>query len=287
MRSNSGSPRDGILSVGLRYHAFPPRLAVLLFLAIHFAAPESRIQAAPQIQAGSLAPPSGVQSPAHPLDLIEVVRVQSDSSAKLSLRNARQDILAFTKRLQSADEPPQRIAAIVDLCGLYLQIIADPRFARAEPLQGYRGRIGARLQRESKALKREFGAADSGAPPDVTAAAVTWEADAEYSNDFASGIIDPHWELIGHFGGATGPVSYHASGLHGSSGHFLRGMNAGQMFDHGPELVALIEAILHPDYWQAAGGEGTIHYYQPLRILVIRARTTVHEDIEEFLERLR
>ena len=216
------------------------------------------------------------------VESFEVVDSGADSQ-KLSLRDSRADMIAFTRRLDSADTSAERIAAVVDLCGLYVAVIADPRFSSAQPLQGYRGRIANRLQEEAKRLRKQ----ESESAPGSSESSASWSTEAKFVHAFSTEIVDPHWKLATHFAGGAGPVNYYASGLHGSSGHFLRDMNAGLMFDHGPELVALIEAMLHPDYWDTAGGEGKIHYYQPLRILVIRARTTVHEDIEAFLERLR
>ena len=109
----------------------------------------------------------------------------------------------------------------------------------------------------------------------------------EETREFASAVIDRQWRLLTHSVGATGPSMYHASGMHGTSGHFYRGQYGGILGDHGEELVNLIQTILHPDFWQENGGSMTTYYYQPLRILVVRATTTVHEDLEHFLERLR
>ncbi len=207
------------------------------------------------------------------VETIEVARIKLENTP---IRILHEDLEVISRRLDSADSPEQKLAAWIDLCGLYLVIVSDSRYQNAETLQGYRGRIARRLQLGCKELKQD---------PDDTA--TTEQSTFIFSPEFASAIVDPHWDLMSHHTGASGVVSYHASGLHGSNGHFLRGMQAGEPFDNGPELVALIEAILHPDFWNVAGGAGTLHYFRPLRILVVRATTTVHEDLTDFLERLR
>ena len=221
------------------------------------------------------------------VETIEMPGVETDNTA---IRVLHEDMEVFTRRLDSAESPEQKLAAWVDLCGLYLVIVADTRYQRAETLQGYRGRIANRLQKCCKELKRDAEdqqKTESWSTTDRETRQSEQESSFVYSPEFTSAIVDPHWDLISHHAGAGGVVSYHASGLHGSSGHFLNGANAGEPFDNGPELVSLIEAILHPDFWNTAGGAGTLHYYRPLRILVVRATTTVHEDLADFLQRLR
>lgn len=223
--------------------------------------------------------------------VVEELVITSSSDRRLSLLHTRDDVRRFTRRLQDATRnegtEADRIAAIVDLCGLYLSVLGDPRFATTEPLQGFRKRIAGRLQQEVKWLKRH--AADRTPSPaaDGTGSQASRPPLPAGTNQLNTELVDPHWDLLARYAGASGPVSYFGSGWQGSSGHFLRGMAAGEPFDNGPELVALIEAILHPDFWQSAGGSGTIVYYRPLRVMVIRATTEVHEDLEHFLERLR
>lgn len=244
----------------------------------------------------SIAVPLSAQQPANttlaakPNRLVETIDVPVVESGNTAIRVLHEDMEVFTRRLDSAESPDQKLAAWIDLCGLYLVIVADTRYQRAETLQGYRGRIANRLQKCCKELTRDNkdqGKTESWNTTGQEKPASDQQSSFVYSPEFTSAIVDPHWDLMSHHAGAGGVVSYHASGLHGSSGHFLRGANAGEPFDNGPELVSLIEAILHPDFWNTAGGAGTLHYYRPLRILVVRATTTVHEDLADFLQRLR
>ena len=46
--------------------------------------------------------------------------------------------------------------------------------------------------------------------------------------------------------------------------------------DSSAELIELIERTISPDHWDTNGGPGSIVYYQPLQVLVIRASGEVH-----------
>jgi hypothetical protein len=221
----------------------------------------------------------------------EICEIRPADRAVNSIADIRRDIDVFTRRLHTAADSSAKIAAMVDLSGLYLQIVGDDRFASLVQLQGLRSRIEGQLLPSVQQMKRRAQKqAGRNSQSDLVADEPKhhgWRTGDEFSVEFTTAIVDPHWQVLSHFAGTTGPVSYHGSGLHGSTGHFLRGNGAGQLFDHGPELVSLIETILLPDFWQPAGGEGVAHYYQPLRVLVVRATTTMHEDLTDLLERLR
>jgi len=53
----------------------------------------------------------------------------------------------------------------------------------------------------------------------------------------------------------------------------------GAVDDYGPMLVDLITRTIDPMFWDVHGGPGTVHYYRPLRVLVIRATREVHEKV--------
>jgi hypothetical protein len=52
-----------------------------------------------------------------------------------------------------------------------------------------------------------------------------------------------------------------------------------QPIDYGPELVELIQRTISPDTWDVNGGNGTVFYYAPLRVLVVRAPAAVHGQV--------
>ena len=50
----------------------------------------------------------------------------------------------------------------------------------------------------------------------------------------------------------------------------------GPVRDNGRELVELIQRTIAPDTWDVNGGLGSIIYYQPLRVLVVRQTAENH-----------
>ncbi len=53
------------------------------------------------------------------------------------------------------------------------------------------------------------------------------------------------------------------------------------------ELVELIRTTIAPETWDVNGGRGTIMYYSPLKVLVIRQTSEVHELINALQNQLR
>jgi len=56
--------------------------------------------------------------------------------------------------------------------------------------------------------------------------------------------------------------------------------------DAGPVLVDLIQKTIAPGHWAPQGGPGTIYYWRPGRVLVIRASQEAHEQIGDLLRQL-
>lgn len=70
------------------------------------------------------------------------------------------------------------------------------------------------------------------------------------------------------------------------AGGAAAGQNAGGILgggqglpDNGQALVDLIKRTIAPTTWDDLGGLGTIYFYRPLRVLVIRQTGEVHEKI--------
>ncbi|WP_417735203.1 hypothetical protein [Rosistilla oblonga] len=56
--------------------------------------------------------------------------------------------------------------------------------------------------------------------------------------------------------------------------------------DNGFLLIELITRTVSPDFWSAQGGPGAVHYYGMHRVMVVRATSRVHEDIQSLLHAL-
>ncbi|MHC4403035.1 MAG: hypothetical protein ACYTG0_25520 [Planctomycetota bacterium] len=67
------------------------------------------------------------------------------------------------------------------------------------------------------------------------------------------------------------------------------GFGGGAMLapDNGQQLVDLIHQVIQPDFWDVHGGPGSIYYWRPWRILVVRATGEVHGDVGDALKQLR
>jgi hypothetical protein len=57
--------------------------------------------------------------------------------------------------------------------------------------------------------------------------------------------------------------------------------------DRGPELVELIETVISPNSWDKHGGFGSIYYFAPLHVLVVRSTGDVHAHLGHVLGNLR
>lgn len=56
--------------------------------------------------------------------------------------------------------------------------------------------------------------------------------------------------------------------------------------DHGQELVELIQATIAPTTWDINGGNGTIFYFHPRRVLVVRQTGEVHDQLHNLIKDL-
>lgn len=62
---------------------------------------------------------------------------------------------------------------------------------------------------------------------------------------------------------------------------------AGNEIQNARALIELIETTIAPESWQSAGGLGSISYYRPLKVLVIRNTAEVHGQLGGALQQLR
>jgi len=214
-----------------------------------------------------------------------------DVDRPIALHETMADIKAFSKRLDRAEDDLASTDAIVDLSYLYLRVVSDPRFYRSQVLQGNRGRIAAKLQKARRAIEKQARNVDrksiAGSPQTRHDSGAIEPMAEQSATIIESAVIDKQWLLLAHAAGGTAPSLYHSSGLHGASGHFYRGRAGGLIGDNGGQLLDLIQTIIHPDFWGLNGGPGRAYYYQPLRILVVRATQRVHDDLHSLLLRLR
>lgn len=63
--------------------------------------------------------------------------------------------------------------------------------------------------------------------------------------------------------------------------------NAVQQNDNGRALVELIQRTIAPQSWDVNGGLGSIVYFRPMRVLVVRQRSEVQEQLQDVVRGLR
>jgi hypothetical protein len=243
-----------------------------------------------------------------------VVQDDSDSARSRSLGEYRADLKTFMK-LSKDDDPQLERNAIYNLCQLHFEIVTDSRFETNQQLQGMRAVIAKRLdtftkderksklraEREAKKTGSSSGGSDQSGSTDLSqsgtsdpAASSSNSGDPVTAN--ASGNADNSSTDSAGNSGIDGAMYDSASESYDSMGSMTGGPNqifsyAGGRFappwDYGEDLVNLITTVIDPNFWRRNGGPGSIHYYQPSLVLVVRASQQGSEEVGSLLEKLR
>ncbi|MDA1053078.1 MAG: hypothetical protein O3C40_21710 [Planctomycetota bacterium] len=193
-------------------------------------------------------------------DAAESPASQDPTSQHRPYHEINRELRENLRREATARTKPERAAAIYQLTVIYSELKRDPRLFESETLMSYKNRLWGRLTKVKRDLQREFDRADE----DVTADAKA----AESVDELTAGLTDS-LSLVGYSAGGPAHLLSQARGSGGG----------GAVPDYGPGLVALIERTIAPEFWDVAGGPGTIFYYAPLRVLVVRATSEVHHDL--------
>ncbi len=187
------------------------------------------------------------------------------------------DIRDAMKREALAKSMSQRGEAVRDLAALFVELKHDPRLELSPTLTQYKTRLWSRLTSVKKKLEqqiaREKRLADRDRSPDDIAA----EQAAIEQADQAAESLAEQLTLISYSMGGPGQLFADSSGAFGGGG----------ASDNGQALVELIQRTIAPDFWDVNGGPGSIVYYAPLKVLVVRATGEVHRKIGGAAEALR
>lgn len=170
----------------------------------------------------------------------------------------------------TAEDLGQRAVAVRQLTALYREILQDPRLETSDTLKSYKAKIWSRLTRIKADLQRTIDRNESEQRqqgPEIDAVALKQ----------ATQSLAAQMSLMNYTLGGPANVLSHSRASFGG-----RPVN-----DHGQELIDLIERTIKPDFWDVAGGPGSIFYYQPLMALVVRATSEVHGDVGGVLNALR
>ncbi|MFO0821495.1 MAG: hypothetical protein U1A77_26360 [Pirellulales bacterium] len=196
-----------------------------------------------------------------------------DAAEPASLVELQREIRQTLRKEAQATTLVDRTAAIYELCALHREIVADPRFRSLELLQEMRREVASRLVKVQADLKRRIHRERIEKRP------------LDPHEELLRSMAD-HWSLIGSVQG--GPAEFWAS-QRWITGDAVGGAGRGGQGvpDNGQGLVDLIQATIHPGFWDVQGGPGTMIYYSPLRCLVVRATAEVHGDVGGLVQGLR
>jgi len=180
------------------------------------------------------------------------------------------DIREVLRAEALADTTQERAPAVRKMAALYRELLKDPRLETSDTLKKYKAKLWSRmthiktdlerqLEREAKKAKR--GKTDE----DLLAVRTATRSLAEQAS------------LMNYTMGGPSYVLQHSGGAFGG----------GATYDHGQELIDLIQRTIKPDFWDVHGGPGSIFYYRPLMALVVRATSEVHGNVGGLLNALR
>jgi hypothetical protein len=211
----------------------------------------------------------------------EVLATQPADQLRADVRDALQGSMRVSKE--------NREAVVHRLIDLYGQLATAASLTDADRMQA---QVRARLLRLSTIINRqmEIDAITAGAAP---------RANASQADDARRPLRvrqpPAHEVLAQQFAPPGRPAA--AAGAFRQVGGFGRqpaiGVGANraafpaQPPDNGQALVDLIRRTIAPASWNVNGGQGAIVYFRPSRVLVVRQRSEVHEQLQGVVRALR
>lgn len=163
----------------------------------------------------------------------------------------------------------ERLEAVRRMAEIYREILADPRMATSDTLKSHRARLWSRMTRIKRDTQRRLQREQR-----------QQEQPSHYESELVELATRSVSEQITLMNYSTGGPSYvlQQSGV---------AMGGGAVQDHAQELIDLIQRTIRPDFWDTAGGPGSMFYYRPLMALVVSATSEVHDNVGGLLKALR
>ena len=162
-----------------------------------------------------------------------------------------------------------------DFLALYHELQADDQLARAQR-QDLAGKLRSRLLKLSEQISKRVAVekrlAKNRQPESVDAAAASGVLAQ------MGGFVPRGGVAMPGFGGPALRGGMMGGGPFGGGGRYS--------YDHGQELVELIQQTIAPHTWDVNGGLGSIYYWRPGRAMVIRQTGEVHGQIGGLLDQL-
>ncbi len=240
--------------------------------------------------------------------------LDNETNSVRKISDIRKDLKVFMKLSKSPDPQTERIA-VYNLCQLHREIAVSPKFIESPLLQGMRVVIAKRLtsystdfenslkrlarQKKKTPINREsepLASSEATKPHSQLRLVDNGDPDQPTSkvDDSQNGfglLANPADEAELESSMWNSAVSSYES-LNCVSGgperiFTLIGGQLAPPWDHGQDLVDLITTVIHPNSWRRNGGNASIHYYQPSRVLVLHASLQGHQETSNLLEKLR
>jgi len=240
---------------------------------------------------------------------------QTTAERARQLRQAVSEAL----REEATSEGAANGAAVLRLISLYDEVVADPLIGDALK-RGFAGRIRRRLESVAERIQQSEADGEGGKPqigrvptialpPEMEP--VVYQRLNQFGRGLGRGAAEPgealmelikstiapnSWEdrggpgvirLFGRFGALGDRWHHNASTIATSLDRIRQGAGGAAVDDYGDELVELIQTVVAPHSWDVQGGPGTIYYYRPLRVLVIRQTDEVHREVRDAVGQLR
>ena len=176
-------------------------------------------------------------------------------------------------RQQATTSGAEQEAAVHELLALYREVHASTQFS--EPAQRQlTSLVHNRLQRIQRALQKD---AEEPAGPDKPSVPPAQRALLAQIPGIRAAQNPPAAPAAGNL-----PGQRNAPNQAGGAGDF----NAATA-RNAQNLIELIETTIAPKSWQSAGGLGTIMYFAPSQVLVVRQTDGIHTQVGGAIQRLR
>jgi hypothetical protein len=188
-----------------------------------------------------------------------------DVDAKHRSLSAIQDDLHEALRAEALTRRQgQNVPQIIRLVELYREMAAHPKRHDSRFLARMGLRLRSRLEKVRDHIERH-----------------TAREDRNAKKDAPPFLMSPETPVLAQQLAGPGGAAPGAGGQPAAAG-----AGAGA-FDYGPDLVELIQATISPSTWDINGGNGSLVYFAPLRVLVVSAPGEVHGDVADVLGQLR
>jgi len=201
-----------------------------------------------------------------------VAKTQAAERTPRELRQAVHEAL----RAQATTKGAAQEAAVRKLTALYRELSESTTLTDEERLQ-LRGTVRSRLLRTGDALAQQIAKDDARRRP---------AAGEDRPGGRAAAILA---QQVNPAGGPRNNAAAPnlAQGGRGAQAAGPGGAWAAAKAQNAQELVDLIQSTIAPSSWDVNGGLGTIRYFEPAQVLVIRQTDGVHEQIGPAVEQLR